>query len=78
MGIHGGPLAQLEWASFFACAAGLRTLREVIQLHGAIGYTDEHDAGLDLKRALALSAWLGNASAHRARFAALQEQSATP
>ena len=60
-----------------ASDAGLRTLREVIQLHGAIGYTDEHDAGLYLKRALALSAWLGNASAHRARFAALQEQSAT-
>ena len=51
----------------------MRTLREVIQLHGAIGYTDEHDAGLYLKRALVLSAWLGNASAHRARFSALQE-----
>jgi alkylation response protein AidB-like acyl-CoA dehydrogenase len=57
-----------------ASDAGLRTLREVIQLHGAIGYTDEHDAGLYLKRALTLSAWLGNASAHRARFATLQEQ----
>ena len=48
----------------------------MIQLHGAIGYTDEHDAGLYLKRALVLSAWLGNASAHRNRFAALQEQAA--
>ncbi len=55
-----------------ASEAGLRVTREVIQLHGAIGYTDEHDAGLYLKRALVLSAWLGNASAHRARFAALQ------
>ena len=56
-----------------ASEAGLRITREVIQLHGAIGFTDEHDAGLYLKRALVLSAWLGNASAHRARFAALQE-----
>ena len=60
-----------------ASDAGLRVTREVIQLHGAIGYTDEHDAGLYLKRALALSAWLGNASAHRTRFAALQDQAAT-
>lgn len=50
---------------------GLRVTREVIQLHGAIGYTDEYDAGLYLKRALLLSAWLGNASAHRQRFARL-------
>jgi alkylation response protein AidB-like acyl-CoA dehydrogenase len=51
--------------------AGLRVTREVIQLHGAIGFTDEYDVGLFLKRALVLSAWLGNASAHRRRFAAL-------
>lgn len=56
-----------------ASDAGLRVTREVIQLHGAIGFTDEHDAGLYLKRALVLSAWLGNASVHRARFARLQE-----
>jgi alkylation response protein AidB-like acyl-CoA dehydrogenase len=52
-----------------ASDAGLRITREVIQLHGAIGFTDEYDAGLYLKRALVLSAWLGNASAHRRRFA---------
>jgi alkylation response protein AidB-like acyl-CoA dehydrogenase len=51
--------------------AGLRVTREVIQLHGAIGYTDEYDAGLYLKRALVLSAWLGNATAHRKRFSRL-------
>ncbi|MFO1327190.1 MAG: acyl-CoA dehydrogenase family protein [Rubrivivax sp.] len=56
-----------------AADVGLRVTREAIQLHGAIGFTDEHDVGLYLKRALVLSAWLGNASAHRARFAALQE-----
>lgn len=57
-----------------ASDAGLRVTREVIQLHGAIGFTDEYDAGLYLKRALVLSAWLGNASTHRRRFAALQQK----
>jgi alkylation response protein AidB-like acyl-CoA dehydrogenase len=59
-----------------ACDAGLRITREVIQVHGAIGFTDEYDAGLYLKRALVLAAWLGNAGAHRARFAALHEATA--
>jgi len=56
-----------------ASDAGLRVTREVIQLHGAIGFTDEYDAGLYLKRALVLSAFLGNATAHRRRLAGLQE-----
>ncbi len=51
--------------------AGLRITREAIQIHGAIGFTDEYDAGLYLKRALVLSAWLGNAAQHRRRYAAL-------
>ena len=51
--------------------AGLKVTREAIQLHGAIGYTDEYDIGLYLKRALVLSAWLGNAKYHRRRFAQL-------
>lgn len=38
-----------------------------IQLHGAIGYTDEHDIGLYLKGALRRGATLGNAKAHRTR-----------
>jgi alkylation response protein AidB-like acyl-CoA dehydrogenase len=51
--------------------AALRITRETIQLHGGIGFTDEHDIGLYLKRALTVAAWLGNASAHRRRYAAL-------
>jgi alkylation response protein AidB-like acyl-CoA dehydrogenase len=51
--------------------AGLRITREAIQIHGAIGFTDEYDAGLYLKRALTLSAWLGNAGQHRRRYAEL-------
>lgn len=72
------PMAdRARMASRFKARAsdgGLRVTREVIQLHGAIGFTDEYDAGLYLKRALVLSAWLGNASAHRRRFAALQQE----
>jgi alkylation response protein AidB-like acyl-CoA dehydrogenase len=49
--------------------AGVRITREAIQIHGAIGFTDEYDAGLYLKRALVLSAWLGNAVQHRRRYA---------
>ena len=54
------------------CAdAAAKITRETIQMHGAIGFTDEFDAGLYLKRALTLSAWLGNATAHRRRYARL-------
>ncbi len=45
-----------------------RVAREAIQLHGAIGFTEEHDLGLYVKRALTLSAWLGNAGEQRRRF----------
>ncbi len=45
--------------------------REMVQLHGGIGMTDEHDAGLYLKRAAVLEAMWGNAAYHRDRFARL-------
>lgn len=53
-----------------ADAAG-RITRQAIQLHGAIGFTDEYDVGLYLKRAMVLSAWLGDATWHRRRYARL-------
>ena len=39
-----------------------------IQLHGAIGFTDEHDIGLYLKRAMLLSSLFGNTAAQRRRY----------
>jgi 3-oxochol-4-en-24-oyl-CoA dehydrogenase len=42
-----------------------------IQLHGAIGFTDEHNIGLYLKRAVLLSSLFGNAAAQRRRYAAI-------
>ena len=44
-------------------------VRMAVQLHGAIGFTDEYDLSLHLNRALVMSAWLGNADEHVARYA---------
>lgn len=52
-------------------AAALQASRACVQLHGAIGYTQECDLSLFYKRVLCLSAWLGNASAHQRRHAVL-------
>ncbi|WP_331538313.1 acyl-CoA dehydrogenase family protein [Phenylobacterium sp.] len=45
---------------------------EMVQLHGGIGMTDVHDAGLYLKRARALEAIFGGQAFHRDRYARLQ------
>jgi alkylation response protein AidB-like acyl-CoA dehydrogenase len=45
--------------------------REMVQLHGGVGMTDEYDAGLYMKRAAVLEAMYGNAAWHRERFARL-------
>lgn len=63
----------------FACAAAeatamegaLLTTRTVIQVHGGMGFTWEHDAHLYLKRAQLLNARLGGASSALARIEAL-------
>lgn len=56
-----------------ASQAALAICKEALQMHGAIGYTDEYDLGLYFNRALVLSAWLGNAGTHRARYAGVAE-----
>lgn len=48
-----------------------RMSREMVQLHGGIGMTDEFDAGFYLKRARPLEAAWGNSSFLRDRFARL-------
>ena len=45
--------------------------REMVQLHGGIGMTDEYDAGFYLKRMRVLEAMWGNTSYLRDRFATL-------
>ncbi len=54
-----------------ASHAALEVTKGAIQLHGAIGFTDEHDIGLYFRRAMALASLWGNAASHRARFVAL-------
>ncbi|RLA50047.1 MAG: acyl-CoA dehydrogenase [Gammaproteobacteria bacterium] len=51
--------------------AALQVGKDAIQLHGGIGYTDECNIGLYLKKAMYLSSLWGNASAHRGRYAEL-------
>jgi len=51
-------------------AAALVT-RQAIQMHGAIGFTEDSDVGLYVKRAITLGAWLGNSAWHRRRYLAL-------
>lgn len=58
-------------------AAALQASRASVQLHGAIGYTQECDLSLYYKRVLCMSAWLGNASAHQRRHAALSGEAET-
>lgn len=69
------PLVDIEKAAARAKArcsdAALRIGREAVQMHGAMGYTEEADVGVYLRRVLALSAWLGNATAQRREYARL-------
>jgi alkylation response protein AidB-like acyl-CoA dehydrogenase len=55
-----------------ASADALEVTKACIQLHGGIGFTDEHDIGLYLKRAMLLSSLFGNAAAQRRRYADIE------
>lgn len=63
--------AAISRAKARAATAGMLVTRQAIQLHGGIGYTDEYDAGLYLRKAMVLSNAHGSAAWHRARFARL-------
>ena len=70
-GAHGpARQAAVSRAKARAAEAGMHVTREAIQLHGGVGYTDEYDVGLFLRRAMVLSNQFGSARLHRARFAA--------
>lgn len=56
-----------------AAKSALDVCKSAIQMHGGIGFTDEHDIGLYLKRAMTLSARYGNAGLHRKRYAEFAE-----
>lgn len=65
------PAALKQWSSRCKARcneAAMEITRQGIQLHGAIGFTDECDIGLYLKRSLVLSAWLGTTRDHHGRI----------
>ena len=68
-----GParLAAISRAKARASESGMLVCRQAIQLHGGIGYTDEADPGLFLRKAMVLCNLYGSATLHRTRFATL-------
>jgi len=74
----GAPLAVRQAAVSRAKArasdAAMLVTRESIQFHGGIGYTDEYDVGLYLRKAMVLANTYGSAAFHRARFAAVSTE----
>jgi alkylation response protein AidB-like acyl-CoA dehydrogenase len=67
--------AAVSRAKARASDAALYVTRQAIQLHGGIGYTDECDAGLFLRKAVVMASQFGAAALHRKRFAALAPES---
>ena len=63
--------AAVSRAKARASDAAMRITREAIQMHGGIGYTDEYDVGLYLRKAMVLANLFGSAALHRARYAEL-------
>ena len=64
-------LSAISRAKARAAEAAMLVTRQAIQLHGGIGYTDEADIGLFLRRAMVLANLHGSARLHRARYAAI-------
>lgn len=56
-----------------ASQAALHVAGQSVQLHGAVGMTDEYELGVYINRSLVLAAYLGNAAAHRRRYGELVE-----
>ena len=68
-----GPARQaaVSRAKARASEAAMVVCRQAIQLHGGIGYTDEADPGLFLRKAMVLANLYGSAAYHRHRFASV-------
>ena len=66
--------AAVSRAKARASDAGMVVTRQCIQLSGGIGYTDEYDVGLFLRKAMVLSNLYGSPALHRARFAAVSPE----
>ncbi|MFJ4192527.1 acyl-CoA dehydrogenase family protein [Pseudomonas sp. NPDC089534] len=60
--------AAVSRAKARAADAALLVTRQAVQLHGAIGYTDECDVGLYLRKAMTLANQYGSSERHRRRY----------
>ncbi len=69
VGLEDSALAAAVKAS--TSGGALSVTKNAIQLHGGIGYADEHDIGLYLKRVAALAAQYGNQAVQTGRYAQL-------
>ncbi|GAA0576249.1 acyl-CoA dehydrogenase family protein [Craurococcus roseus] len=58
-----------------AAEASMAVTRGCVQLSGGIGYTDDYDVGLYLRKAMVLANQYGSAALHRRRFMALVPES---
>ena len=63
--------AMVSAAKARASRCALETVRGALQMHGAIGYTEEHDIGLYYKRAIVLAGRYGGELSHIGRFSDL-------
>lgn len=52
-------------AKAYAAQSAMQTVKECVQLHGAIGYTEEHDMSLFFRRAMSLAVAGGDAASCR-------------
>lgn len=64
-------------AKSFAADTAFRCAADMIQLHGGIGFTWEHDAHLYFKRARALQSMMGSGNWHREQIARMMLGEAT-
>ena len=75
---HAETSTHISMAHLRASAAAENAGRASLQVHGAIGYTTEHDLHLFLKRAWSMQRAWGDATFHRSRIgAALERRSDT-
>ena len=63
--------AAVSRAKARASGAAMQVTQAAIQLHGGIGFSDEHDIGLFLRKAMVLAPAYGGAALHRRRHACL-------
>jgi alkylation response protein AidB-like acyl-CoA dehydrogenase len=48
--------------------AALRIVKDAVQLHGAIGYTEDYDLARYVKRAMVLASWMGSGTEQRRAY----------